>query len=897
MLDLNGYELTVSSDVSTLENSGTLTVKNGTVSALDGTTTGMAVDNLSDGRLTVEQDDGQTTRLIGRNGIRNSGKATICGGTIESYNQDAISAAAGSTTTVWDGTVSSPDVRSGYGRALYSEGTVYVYGGTFSASGSTGNGDNYMIAIGVGYETATLTIQPAEGKTVTVTSATDYAVSSRYGAEVHLRGGSYACNGDRVDVLNLDEEYGDVIHIYGGTFRHEPYDAYLADGYISVEENGSYVVGALQTSTDMTVDSYEALAAALGGSVLTPLDITLSGSVTIPAGADLTLQRGYTLTIPADSSLTVDGILRLRGAMVNNGTLAVTEQGFLEYPLKLTNNGAIAGYPAVEDGVCTISTPMQLQWLTCMVERQNDQIPSKIQLASDLVMPDVEFIPIGNSSPYHTSTFDGGGHTISNLHVVVTSEYQGGLFGTMRDATVKNLTISGTSTNSTNSYIGALAGRMNGSCFVQNVHIRDYKVYSPISYGVGGFVGQISSDDASDRFEFIGCTLNASVTGYANQGGIWGTSTGSLGTIGIYNCTLAGTVTTINVNGGICGGFGSSAPVEIIGLDHSGLTVTVNDAPTDKLVAYTTVAHQTDYADGDLYDAVKAPDGSWTYTTAGTVAVTVDGIPYTSFAAAVAAAEDGGIVNVEQPVTLTEAVSISKPVTVTGFDRISVGTGGSLTISAGTYDADPTPYVADTLVGKYNSDGTYTVVELTADTAVAACGRQIFQRAARRHCRGSGEQHRYAAAEHCHNQQHQHFQGPDPGSGRQHPDHPGRAQKCGPSADARLRQHHGCDHLQRHHPRPVQHRRQLPDHLALRRGEPDHPDLVVQANGGTMSYKYLLRMDPNGMSVPTADLGAGRSCCGPTRAGPCRASWALRRQAPIMTTAPWCRRDMKAPRW
>jgi hypothetical protein len=715
VLDLNGFTLTVSKDVNVIDNSGDLTVKNGTVAGLDkgAGTQGMAVNNLEGANLVVTQDENAETKLIGRSGLQNYGNATVHAGEITSYNRNAVYTGEGSTTLITGGNIIASMGSSGMGRAVSAVGDLTITGGYFYAGGTSTAGDAFVNAISI-FNGATLTIDPAEGSTVQVISETDYAVSSSNGI-VRIYGGEFACNGVRTDILEFSD--GDI-QIQGGSFRHEPYDEYLAEGYIAAPEGDGYVIEKTEATVDVTVTSYEELEAALNGEISKPQNITLAADMEIPADADFTLQRGYSLTIPAEVTLCVNGILRLNGTLQNEGTLEVTAQGFLEHPLNLVNEGTIAGYPTEEDGVCLISTPMELQWLSYMVEQ--DEIPTLVKLTRDIVMPDVEFTPIGNTNFYYNSTFDGCGYTISNIQVVVTTEYRGGLFGNIADATVKNLTISGTSTNSTSSYIGALAGYMSGSCTVQNVHIQDYTVYSPISYGVGGFVGQIWTKDANARYEFIGCSLDAEVTGFANQGGIWGTSTGSLGTIGIYNCTLSGEVTTLAVNGGICGGYGASAPVEIIGLDCTNLTATVNGKATDKLVAYTETTVETTYADAAVYDAVKDAEGNWTYADAGTIAATVDGMPYSSLEDALAQVQDDSLVHVEKAVSLTGTVSIDCDVKVTGFANVTVAAGGSLRLSAGTYDANPAAYVADGYVGKVNADGTYTIVPMTAENAVAS---------------------------------------------------------------------------------------------------------------------------------------------------------------------------------
>lgn len=714
-LDLNGHTLGISSDIDVIDNSGTLTVKNGTIAAKDNgsTTAGMAVDNLAGATLTVDQDADKTTKLIGKCGIQNYGTVTVNNGTIESYNRNAYWGSGDSTLTVNDGTFTSPNGSSGYGRAISTEGDVTIYGGTFYSGGSSGAGDNYMNTIGM-FNGAVLTIQPTDGKTVTVTSKTDYAVSSMGDATINIYGGTFACNGDRTDIYNFSDT--NVVHLYGGTYKHEPYAEYLAeDRIVTKQDSGLYTVEELGETTSITVNSYDELKTALNGSATEPKNITLGQNITIPSNANLSLKSRYSITIPENITLTIEGILSLSGTLTNNGTLTVTDTGFIEYPLQITNTGTITDFPTVENEVCTISTPMQLQWLSCLIEWDNANIPANIELASDITMPDVNFTPIGNSSFYHESTFNGKNHTINNLKISVTSEYRGGFFGNVGDVTIKNLTINGTSTNSTSSYIGALAGYMGGSCTVQNVNISNYTVNSPISYGVGGFVGQIWTNDATDKVEFINCTSNANVTGFANVGGIWGTSTGSLGNIGIYNCTLGGSVTTINVNGAICGGYAASAPVTVIGLDHTDLTVTVKGQPTDNLLAYTTATNNLDNADASQYKAVKQ-NGTWTAieNSANTATADVSGVPYTSFDEAVKAAADGDIINITGEMTVNATVTIDKDITVTGFDKLKVE-GDSLSIEAGTYDSDPTDYLAEGLKAK-KIGNTYKVIDADIHT-------------------------------------------------------------------------------------------------------------------------------------------------------------------------------------
>lgn len=722
VLDLNGFTLSSSAtgkntgDV--IDNSGTLTVKNGTVAALDtgSSTQGVAVDNLAGSKLTVTQDENFKTLLIGRCGVQNYGSVTVLNGTIESYNRNAYWGDASSTLLVEDGSFISETGTSSMGRAISSVGNVTIYGGSFYSGGTSGAGDAYMNTIAM-FGSAELLIEPKNGKRVTVTSKTDYAVTASEFSEVTIKGGDFTCEGARVELMTF--ALGEIT-VTGGTFAHEPNNMFLGENCAVIAENGRFVVGQTADPIDVTVNDYAGLKDALNGSAFEPKNITVGADIEMPAGDALTLKNSYTLTVPAGKTLTVNGILSLEGTMTNEGTLAVGDSGFVENPLRLFSTGTIIGLPAVENGVCLVSTPMQLQWLAWMVERDNNNIPARIELTKDLVMPEVDFTPIGSDEtyPYHDSTFDGCGHTISGLKINVDEKYRGSLFGTATDVTVTNLHLIDGYVTSTSSYIGAVVGLAEGSNSFRDISVKNYVVTSPISYGVGGFAGQIWTNDSSDRTEFINCVLeNVNVTGYANVGGFWGTSTGNVGSIGIYNSRVSGNVETINVNGGICGGYGDSAFVQVIGLDNSGVTLTVKGAPSDKLVSASDASKQDIANAGSENTAIKNDKGEWVVkgdTPETTAVASVNGVSYTTIAAAVNDAGNGDVIsllsNVTEDVVIPEGKTVTLDLaghTITNVSDHTIVNNGTLTI----VDSDKTgtvDNVTDDKAAIFNN-GTMTI--------------------------------------------------------------------------------------------------------------------------------------------------------------------------------------------
>ncbi|MBQ8837620.1 MAG: hypothetical protein IJ002_08995 [Clostridia bacterium] len=160
--------------------------------------------------------------------------------------------------------------------------------------------------------------------------------------------------------------------------------------------------------------------------------------------------------------------------------------------------------------------------------------------------------PIGDGTDNFTGTFDGGGYTVSNLNISTTAQYTG-LFGYIKGATVKNLTVDGLISSSAQ-YIGGLVGYANAST-IENC--QNKATVSGTRY-VGGMVGYCnngisltncySSGDvissASDVGGLVGlingitdmsyCWSDGKVT-YNNQciGGMIGRTAG---TIKVTNC-------------------------------------------------------------------------------------------------------------------------------------------------------------------------------------------------------------------------------------------------------------------------------------------------------------------------------------------------------------------------
>ena len=111
-------------------------------------------------------------------------------------------------------------------------------------------------------------------------------------------------------------------------------------------------------------------------------------------------------------------------------------------------------------------------------------------LGADIDLGNHPWTPIGTAENNFVGTFDGNGHTIGNLNILVEEAKEGkvhlGLIGFAKDATIKNLTIANVDINvacldidHSQGHIGAVAGSLEGNSTIENVTVKgDIKVYA-----------------------------------------------------------------------------------------------------------------------------------------------------------------------------------------------------------------------------------------------------------------------------------------------------------------------------------------------------------------------------------------------------------------------------------
>ncbi len=183
----------------------------------------------------------------------------------------------------------------------------------------------------------------------------------------------------------------------------------------------------------------------------------------------------------------------------------------------------------------TITTAAQLAWIAQQVNANNNTFAGKtFILASDINLNNMPWNPIGNVNAYPSRTFsgvfDGNGFGVYGMTATDENDTNGeataALFGSVYNATIKNLTVVG-ATVSGDHYTGVLVGYISdGVNVIDNCTVKNSSVSAvPALYGdeydngdkVGAIVGYATAVTITN------CTVeNVSVVGYRDVGGVIG---------------------------------------------------------------------------------------------------------------------------------------------------------------------------------------------------------------------------------------------------------------------------------------------------------------------------------------------------------------------------------------
>ena len=356
-----------------------------------------------------------------------------------------------------------------------------------------------------------------------------------------LSGNAVIQNCTATNSANSGEAYG------GGVSADCVKEITLADsarivGCTAANGSGLYITGSQQSGYGILY--------ANGGSV--EGDVVLGDYENYPCtitGTGGTVFKGKVTVAPG--STIKSGTFN--GEVINNGT--ITGGVFNN---TVSGSGTITGgtfnTPMTGSGTKNdpyqISTAEQLKLFRDIVNGAGGQTQNRgayAVLTANIDLNNEPWTPIGNYTEgnqiYYEGTFDGGGHTISGLNVTGEFVYAG-LFGTVKDGTIKSLTVAGkVSPSNSQCIVGGIVG------YASNAVIKNCSNHCSVTGRTTSIIGGIAGFNSSGAI--IDCYNVGTISGinYAEAiGGIVGSNSGT-----ISNCYNVGTVSNDTSVGEIAG--------------------------------------------------------------------------------------------------------------------------------------------------------------------------------------------------------------------------------------------------------------------------------------------------------------------------------------------------------
>ena len=412
-----------------------------------------------------------------------------------------------------------------------------------------------------------------------------------------LSGNAVIQNCTATNSANSGEAYG------GGVSAACVKEITLADsarivGCAAANGSGLYITGS-------QVPGYGILYANSGsvdGDVV--LGDTEDGPSTI-TGSGGTVFNGKVTVTPG--SIIESGIFN--GEVINNGTITggvfnntVSGSGTIKggtFNTPMTGSGT-------ESDPYQISTADQLKLFRDIVNGAGGQTQNRgayAVLTADIDLNNEPWTPIGpDRDSAYTGTFDGQGHTVKNLSVTVNVQPgRAGLFGCVKDGTIRKLTVAGSvSCTANQGWCGGIAGYAMDET-IENCASLCTVSCTGIDARVGGIVGLVDYNSRTliirDCYN-IGKITGRSDNGSGDAGGICGFYMNGK----ISNCYNVGEIT----------GSGYVSKIAVSAYNDSRPTncYYLSDTDTDLNGTAKTAA---EFANGDVLDELKAGrnDSPW----------------------------------------------------------------------------------------------------------------------------------------------------------------------------------------------------------------------------------------------------------------------------------------------
>ena len=218
--------------------------------------------------------------------------------------------------------------------------------------------------------------------------------------------------------------------------------------------------------------------------------------------------------------------------------------------------------------VYEISNAGQLFWFAALVngtlEGTAQNAAAGAVLTTNIDLSDKAWTPIGNASTIYTGTFDGAGHTISDMKIENATGYSG-LFGNVT-GTVRDFTVDGTitvNTTATDLKVGGAVGSLGTASAGGTVSGVTSKVNITVTSGKGHIGGVVGSMMGDHEPKVENCLYTGNIKYSADADCVAGV-VAYIRSGHILNCANRGTV-SVNGTGGVGGilGYGNNKEIYI----------------------------------------------------------------------------------------------------------------------------------------------------------------------------------------------------------------------------------------------------------------------------------------------------------------------------------------------
>ena len=220
--------------------------------------------------------------------------------------------------------------------------------------------------------------------------------------------------------------------------------------------------------------------------------------------------------------------------------------------------------PAIVDGFYQITSGSELAWLANAVNNADSGAKFYADLTDDIDLGGNSFTPIGKDFHEFSGVFDGKGYTVSGLNV--TNVADAGLFGTAKDATIRNVVVRGNVIGTDNA-AGILAKAKTTACTIENCG--NEATVTSTGYA-GGILGTIGTYGVSCSISGCYNTSPVTSTGSSSSGRAAGIIGYDNGKTPVTDCYNTGNITASSGYAGGIRGVGSSMVGTITGCYNAG---------------------------------------------------------------------------------------------------------------------------------------------------------------------------------------------------------------------------------------------------------------------------------------------------------------------------------------